>query len=87
MRISCGCCGNVFSGKQDSNYDTGFGLCEICSKEQEQEAEKELDKSIQLVAENLNETNREKFLKMRREVQAYIVSRLFKEKVLTWVIE
>jgi len=86
MRLTCGCCGDWYSGKQDTDHDRGFGLCPSCEKEQAEQNDAEWDKAIKLLADALGEKNREDFLVRPREEQIFIVDKAIKDGILTWKI-
>lgn len=71
--LRCSSCGNGFRGKQCHQHDNGFGTCSTCQKLEDIEANKILDKAVQLIAGALSEKKRKEFLSMPIETQ-YLVA-------------
>ena len=82
MRLQCGCCGNNFSGKQDTEHDRGYGLCPSCSVEQAEDNEAQWDSIIKLVTDNLSEENRKDYVARDRADQIRIAHNLIDKGVI-----
>ena len=89
-QLTCGCCGRYFRTwpeYTDQGQDRGYGICEPCQGMIADRNEKELNKSIKLLASALNEANRTKFLAKPRHIQAHLVDLAFRDGILKWTIE
>ena len=88
-QLTCGCCGAYFKTwpeYTDQDQDRGFGICAPCQGINELRNVEETTKSINLLAERLNEPNRTKFLAYARHIQEYLVECAFRDGILKWTI-
>ena len=88
-QLTCGCCGAYFKTwpeYTDQDQDRDYGICAPCQGIIADRNEKELTKSINLLASALNETNRAKFLARPKHVQAHLVDLAFRDGILKWTI-
>lgn len=88
--FTCGCCGSGFRGdineQREYDQDTDFGFCESCLEWMGERNKSEMDKSISILANGMNDKNKEKFLGFERQKQEYVVMKAIDEGILTFHI-
>ena len=89
--FQCGCCGVLFRSTDEEqrkfDQDEGYGICDGCAREIEEQNEREWKKMEDFVAASLNETNRAKFLAYDQDLRRGIMLQMIDDGVLKFVIK
>jgi hypothetical protein len=90
--VTCDTCGRTIpdTAEDNAHYNVqpvpcgeGIGMCKDCV---DWASHTVFDRHIELVAENLNPLNRQKFLSMPFSKQCWVVLKLTEKGILTWSI-
>ncbi|USD59053.1 hypothetical protein J4N45_10975 [Vibrio sp. SCSIO 43140] len=85
-QLTCGSCGNGFTGEQTPSHDTGFGTCPECMKDEASRYQKLIEQAKVQLASSLSAENWIQFKNCSVAKQESIILNLIEKGVLKWSI-